>query len=364
MQSTYRVIQWGVGTVGSLALRYILTNPALELIGLKCHTADKEGKTAGELCGLGPMGVKATRDVEALLAMDADCILYLGRNSFTDPTLPGSPDAMWVGEIESLLASGKNVITPISTGIHYGHLHDGIGFRNRFNAAGNAGNASVLFTGFEPGFCDVLAMTMTGAVGAIRQIKTWEIVDYGDYTGVELLRSLGFGQRPEDMPSDLSAQKMDRGGLAYLMGETLGVAVDEIQATAEFSVAPETYTAVGGLVVQKGTINAMTSVVTGLVSGKPMFVNTHINRIGQAAAPEWPTIGRDGGYRIEIDAFPPFHGEFAMGAPGGTGSTLGDAMFMTAGRLVNVIESVVKARPGYVTFLDLSSTSGRYAVAR
>ena len=73
---SYRVIQWSTGNVGRHALRCIERHPELELVGLWVHSPEKAGKDAGELAGLAPNGVVATNDVDALLALDADCVCY------------------------------------------------------------------------------------------------------------------------------------------------------------------------------------------------------------------------------------------------------------------------------------------------
>ena len=364
MQKKYRIIQWGAGYIGYYSLRYILTNPKLELVGLKCHTEEKEGKTAGELCGLGKTGAKATRDARSLIDMEADCVIYMPRDTFDDPSEPGSAAGVWFEELQAILASGKNVVTSLTAGTHHRQLHDGKGFCDKLNAACKKGDSTVFFTGFDPGFSDILAITMSGAVGGIKQINTWEIVDYGDYTVIDTLKNMGYGTRPEDLPAGaMKVVQITWGGVPYLMGDALGVEVEEIKLDADLYLAPQSFTAVGGLVVEEGTVGGLRFSVSGMVAGKPMFVVNHVTRIGQDMAPDWPQIGRDGGYRVEIDSFPPFRGEYPMGLPGGTGTTLADAMCMTSARCVNAIESVVQARPGYVTFLDLAPVSGRYAAS-
>ena len=72
----YRVIQWATGTVGVHAVPAIASHPDLELAGLWVHSDSKAGRDAGEICGTGKLGVTATQDADALLAMDADCICY------------------------------------------------------------------------------------------------------------------------------------------------------------------------------------------------------------------------------------------------------------------------------------------------
>ena len=95
----YRVIQWATGNVGSRALRTTIEHPDLELIGLWVSNPDKVGKDAGELVGAGvTTGIKATNSADDLIALDADCVLYMRQGTDMD-------------ELCRILASGKNVIT-------------------------------------------------------------------------------------------------------------------------------------------------------------------------------------------------------------------------------------------------------------
>ena len=95
---SYRVIQWSTGNVGRYCLRQILDHPELELAGLLVTSEAKDGKDAGDLCGRPKTGVCATRDADALLAMDADCVVYTPRLTSID-------------EVCAILESGKNVVT-------------------------------------------------------------------------------------------------------------------------------------------------------------------------------------------------------------------------------------------------------------
>ncbi len=66
-----RIVQWSAGNVGRRSIIAIHNNPLLELVGCHVRGADKAGKDAGVLAGIGPIGVIATSDVEALLALQA-----------------------------------------------------------------------------------------------------------------------------------------------------------------------------------------------------------------------------------------------------------------------------------------------------
>ena len=54
---TYRVVQWATGNVGSRALRRTIEHSELDRVGVYVHSAEKEGRDAGELCGVEPVGV-------------------------------------------------------------------------------------------------------------------------------------------------------------------------------------------------------------------------------------------------------------------------------------------------------------------
>ena len=97
----YRVIQWGTGFVGKMALRATIEHPDLELVGLVVHGKDKVGRDAGELIGLPPAGVVATDDVQAAERIPADVVSYFA-NADLRPA-----DA--VQDMARMLAAGKNV---------------------------------------------------------------------------------------------------------------------------------------------------------------------------------------------------------------------------------------------------------------
>src|SRR3954454_10737925 len=96
----HRVIQWATGGVGRAAIEGVLAHPDLELVGCWVHSEAKDGQDAATLVGREPIGVTATRDVEALLATDADCVVY-------------SPFMADAGVVTRILESGKNVVTPL-----------------------------------------------------------------------------------------------------------------------------------------------------------------------------------------------------------------------------------------------------------
>lgn len=106
---TYKVIQWSTGNVGACALRAIINHPEMELVGLSVYHDSKAGKDAGEICGMEPVGIKATQDAKALLALEADCVCYT--------SIVGIDFMDAIEEICRILRSGKNVVTSSLIGL-------------------------------------------------------------------------------------------------------------------------------------------------------------------------------------------------------------------------------------------------------
>ncbi len=65
----HRVVQWTTGNVGKSSVQAIVANPTLELVGCYAWSPDKVGRDVGELCGIEPLGITATDDIDALLAL-------------------------------------------------------------------------------------------------------------------------------------------------------------------------------------------------------------------------------------------------------------------------------------------------------
>jgi hypothetical protein len=104
-----RVVQWATGTVGRHAVAATAAHPELELVGALVYSAAKADRDVGELCGPGPLGITTTRDPDDIVALDADCVLYMPQGEMNPM---GALD-----DICLLLASGKNVVSTAVTSL-------------------------------------------------------------------------------------------------------------------------------------------------------------------------------------------------------------------------------------------------------
>jgi len=345
----YRVIQWSTGNVGAFALRSILGHPELELIGLWVHSADKAGRDAGELCGLQPVGVEATNDVDELLELGADCACYTA----TADLRPFEA----VEDLCRILASGTNVVSSsIVPLVHPKSFFPEV--REKLEAACRQGGASFFTSGIDPGFAnDLLPLTLSGLCGKWEEIRILEIINYATYNQpVVLFETMGFG-KPLDHTSLLLAPgsiAFAWGGTIRLLAEGLGVKLEDIRETHERRPATKPIR-IGDRVVEPGTMAALRFEVQGIVGGRPAIVVEHVTRLDDDLAPEWPR--GNGSYRVVIKGTPAIRCELEFEDDKGDHAVGG--VLLTATRLVNAIPAVCRSKPGLLSALDLPLVTGR-----
>ena len=80
----YKVIVWGLGHVGKAAVRQLVQRKSLELVAVYDTDEAKIGQDAGTLSGVEATGILVSGDADAVLAMDADIVLYYAPNFFDE----------------------------------------------------------------------------------------------------------------------------------------------------------------------------------------------------------------------------------------------------------------------------------------
>src|SRR4051812_27239345 len=134
--TSYRVVQWATGNIGTRSLRAVIEHPDLELVGVYVHSPEKAGRDAGDLCGTAATGVTATNDIDDVIALHADCVLYM-------------PQQCDFEEVCRLLKSGANIVT--TRGEFHHPLSLGVEVRGRVEVACDRGGTSIHSTGSSPG---------------------------------------------------------------------------------------------------------------------------------------------------------------------------------------------------------------------
>jgi hypothetical protein len=339
-QRPYRVIQWATGKVGQVAIRHFAANPAFDLVGLYVTNADKVGRDAGEIAGIAPMGITATDDVDAILALEADCVHF-------------APAVEDIDMLCRILRSGKNVVTPLGPFYPIGIYAKQVA---QLEAACIQGGTSFHGSGIHPGFAgDLLPLTLTRLMTRIDHIHVYEIVDHLANPS-NYIEYMGFGREPADLLAN-PARSPDAAHIfaqsMAIVVEALGESIEDVTATLELATATEdiAWQVPGGLggVVKQGSVGGQHYEWSAIVRGRPFITYHCFWKLGDKVEPNWPC--GDSGYRVIIEGEPPLtlslNGVGKDGRPGYFGLSLTGLLG------VNAIPAVCDAAPGVVTHLDL-----------
>lgn len=275
MKKPYRVIVWGPGAMGCGCLRELIRRPEFKVVGVLAYNPDKAGKDVGDLIGHAPIGVKVTTDQKAILAMKADCVIWTGAM----PTSLGKAEEMEASML-ALLASGKNVVTPVAYHYAYSPSH-APAYLKRVLAACKKGKSSIHGTGENPGFWfERVALTLTGVCNDVEYIKLDEYADCSGMNGQDVMHAIGFGVPPEQAKGFASV--LSQIWQRYHFAETLnfvskslyGRHLDRIDFEPQYHIAEKTYTFSKkkgdplDFVIKKGQVRAMTYHFRGYLDGK------------------------------------------------------------------------------------------------
>jgi hypothetical protein len=349
-----RIVVWSTGGVGSIAIDAVRRRPDFELVGVWVHSPEKVGRDAGELAGGDPIGVAATNDADALIALRPDCVVYAASGP--------ERDAGAVPDYIRLLGAGINVVSTTSTSLVYPPVYFAAEWRDQLEAAAKSGNASFYASGIFPGFgSDQLALLLSTQSKTIRSVKVTEVALNDHYPVASVMMDgMGFG-RPLDFEPMLSTPgfiEMAWNAPIHLIAAGLGAEVQEIRGSLDRRLTDRDVEVAFGT-IKAGTCGAVSTRASGVVDGHEAIVVEHIIRMAREVAPDWPSSEYDATYRVDIEGDPDIHCSMVLGDAEGHGAGRA-AMSATAMRVINAIPYVVDAPPGLLSSLDLPITLPRH----
>lgn len=335
----HRIVQWTTGNVGRRSVRAVVAHPDLELVGCYAWSPDKVGVDVGELCGIEPLGLTATDDVDRLLALEPDCVVY-------NPMFPS------VDELVRILESGADVVSTAAfiTGGSLGAE------RERLVDACERGGSSLFGTGISPGFVEVAGIALANICDRIDKITIDEASDTTLYDSPDTERPAGFARHIDDpeLPGMAARGTAVFGEAVAMVADAIGVELDEVVCIEEYARTTE------DVVMDSWTIPA--DHVAGVAAswqgrvGDRTVVELNVRwKKGQTLDPAWVI---DEGHVITIDGLPTVRAKLDyLPPPDFEATTFADfmvlGMVMTAMPAINAIPLVVAAAPGIVTYADI-----------
>ncbi|MET0145731.1 MAG: hypothetical protein ABW328_13240 [Ilumatobacteraceae bacterium] len=339
-----KVAQCYTGGVGSEIIRRLAEHPAMELVGVLVHSEDKAGRDAGELAGIGPIGVTTTQRLDDIVALNPDAAIWSG--------LGFEPERLAV-----LLEAGINVYTGLG-----GYYMEGLPEHELLESACQRGAASFAAGGNIPGLVsDALPLFVSGFTGRIEHVTAHQRNHVAHYpSAVQLREGLGLGAQPS--PSDPTTGTELSGndaGWEWLIGMSAAMVAKGLSIPysglrtrrKDQALAPTTVTLpASGLTIERGTVGGVRW-TWDAYSGERVFLTvineqTGVYELGDG----WRQDETAAAWTLTVDADPPVIA--TMTWPDGLPAATCNAK-LNAARAINFLPALVSAPPGCRSLLDL-----------
>jgi hypothetical protein len=325
MSNGVRVIQYGLGPIGSAMARHVVDRDGLDLVaGIDIHPT-KVGKDVGEVIGLGrPLGFAvAERLAQALAQAEADVVLHT-TSSYFDTFRP---------QILEILEAGLDVVST-SEELSFPWLSHAE-LAAEIDAAAKRAGKTVLGTGVNPGYLmDSLPLNLTAICQRVDRIEVQRVINASTRRG-PFQAKIGSGMSVEDFQAKMAAGRMGHVGLPESMGmvfDTLGRKLARYESEVEPVVADRPVKT-SYFDVQPGQVKGLKQVARGYTAESEFMSLTFVAAL--EAGDEADTIKITGSPNLEVTLK----------------GTNGD--IATVAIAVNAVRRVREAGPGLVTMRDL-----------
>lgn len=325
MSEKIRVIQYGMGPIGSAVARLAAERDGLELVGGVDIDPEKAGKDVGDVIGLGrKLGVEAAASLEQALARQRVDVVLHTTNSYFEQFKP---------QILEILAAGCDIVST-SEELSFPWIANK-DLATEIDAAAKQAGKTVLGTGVNPGFLmDSLPLNLTGICQRVDHIAVTRVINASERRG-PFQKKIGSGMTVDEFKQKMDAGRMGHVGLPESVGmifHTFGKELVRYESGVEPVVA-EVRTRTEHFDVQPGFVKGLKQVAHGFSNDGEFVSLTFIAALAM----------EDDGDTVEISGVPDLQVKLK--------GTNGD--LCTAAIAVNAVRRVHAAAPGLVTMRDL-----------
>jgi hypothetical protein len=320
-----RVIQYGLGPIGSAVARHVVERAGLRLVGAVDIDPAKVGKDVGEVIGLGhPLGFAVAGSLAQVLARtEADVAIHTTSSYFD----------LFKGQIVEILEAGLDVVSTAEELSFPWLAHPKEAAE--IDAAAKRAGKTALGTGVNPGFImDALPLSVTAICQQVDRIEVTRVINASTRRG-PFQAKIGSGMTVAEFEAKMAQGRMGHVGLPESVGmvfDTLGRKLARYESGVEPVVA-DRRVKTDYFEVQPGQVMGLKQVARGYTDEGEFMTLTFI------AALE---AGEDGD-TIKITGKPDLEVKLK--------GTNGD--IATVAIAANAVRRVKEAAPGLVTMRDL-----------
>ncbi len=325
MSNTIRVIQYGLGPIGSAVARHVVEREGLELVGGVDIDPAKLGRDLGEVIGLGrPLGSAVAATLAQVLAgTKADVVLHTTSSYFD----------LFKAQVIEILEAGLDIVST-SEELSFpwlAHPQEGAAI----DAVAKRVGKTVLGTGINPGFLmDSLPLHLTALCQRVDRIDIARIQNASLRRG-PFQAKIGSGMTVKEFQTKMDAGRMGHVGLpesVQMVFHTLGKKLVRYESAVEPVVADKRVKT-DFFDVEPGRVKGLKQVARGYTDAGEFMTLTFIAALDLLN--EADTIKITGKPNLEVTLK-------------GTNGDIG-----TVAIAVNAIRRVKEAPPGLLTMRDL-----------
>lgn len=324
MPKKIRVVQFGLGPIGTSIARLMRPKNALEIVGAVDKDPAKVGRDLGEVVGDSAWGFKVVPDISTALERPVDVVVHTTSSYLTDV----------MSELLACVAAGCCVVSTCEELAFPFRKHPQLSAK--LDSAAKDEGVALVGTGVNPGFVmDKLVLTLSAAAQRVDWARARRIVD-ASKRRLPLQKKIGAGMTPEQFRTEVTAGKIKHHGLPEsiaMVADGLGFLLDDISETIEPIVAEETVQT-EFLEVAPGQVAGVHQIARGTLGGKEKVFMELRMYVGAKEPSDTVELGGSPNLMLTI--------------PGGTHGDLA-----TAAIAVNTIPAILAAPAGLRTVKDL-----------
>ena len=326
-----RVLQWGLGAMGSGMVRLMLEKSGIKVVAVIDSRPDYVGKDLGDVLGIGKkLGVIITDKPADVLKKEAVDVAVLATTSWVSEQM---------GDLRKVITAGINCIS-IAEEMADPYAQSPA-LAAELDQLAKKHGISVLGTGVNPGFVlDLLVVLLSGGNHRVERIEASRINDLSPY-GPTVMRTQGVGTTPEAFRAGVAdGSIVGHVGFPesiHMISDALGLGVDRVEQSRE-PIISKVRRETPHVVVEPGMVAGCAHIGVGYCGDKEVIRLIHPQQIHPQLE------NQDTGDYINIYGLPEIHMAIKPEIAGGKA---------TMGIAVNMIPHVFAATPGLKRMIDL-----------
>lgn len=326
-----RVLQWGLGAMGSGMARLMLEKAGLKIVAAVDERPDFVGKDLGDVLNVDKkLGIIVTNKPEEVLNKEDVDIVVIATTSWTKEQLP---------DLRKILKAGINCISIAEEMSDPEAQNPDVS--KELDALAKEHGVSILGTGVNPGYVlDLLVVVLTGGNHRVDRIEASRVNDLSPY-GPTVMKTQGVGTTPEEFRAGVAdGSIVGHVGFPesiHMISQALGLGVDRIEENRE-PIISKVYRETPHVKVEPGMVAGCAHIGIGYRGDQEVVKLIHPQQIHPHLEDQ------DTGDYINIYGKPEIHMAIKPEIAGGVA---------TMGIAVNMIPHLVAATPGLKRMIDL-----------